>query len=89
MTWPPEGCVDVVLVYSPDRLARKFAYQALLIEELARAGLQHSYRPSSGAPFTIDAPLAGHPARKARVRRVAKLMGGWAGSRPPAAATWP
>jgi site-specific DNA recombinase len=32
------ACVDVVLVYSPDRLARKFAYQALLIEEFARAG---------------------------------------------------
>ena len=28
----------MVLVYSPDRLARKFAYQALLIEELARCG---------------------------------------------------
>ena len=33
-----QGCVDLVLVYSPDRLARKFAYQALLIEELARCG---------------------------------------------------
>jgi len=30
--------VDVLLVYSPDRLARKYAYQALLIEELAKAG---------------------------------------------------
>jgi DNA invertase Pin-like site-specific DNA recombinase len=30
--------VEVVLCYSPDRLARKFAYQALLIEEFARAG---------------------------------------------------
>jgi DNA invertase Pin-like site-specific DNA recombinase len=30
--------IDVVLCYSPDRLARKFAYQALLIEEFARAG---------------------------------------------------
>ncbi len=30
--------VDVVLCYSPDRLARKFAYQALLLEEFARAG---------------------------------------------------
>ena len=30
--------VDVVLCYAPDRLARKFAYQALLIEEFARAG---------------------------------------------------
>jgi site-specific DNA recombinase len=35
-----QGCVDVVLCYSPDRLARKFAYQALLIEEFARAGVQ-------------------------------------------------
>ena len=31
----------MVLVYSPDRLARKFAYQALLLEEFAR-------RPGSG-----------------------------------------
>ena len=30
--------VDVVLCYSPDRLARKFAYQALLVEEFARVG---------------------------------------------------
>jgi site-specific DNA recombinase len=30
--------VEVVLCYSPDRLARKFAYQALLIEEFVRAG---------------------------------------------------
>jgi site-specific DNA recombinase len=32
--------VDVVLCYSPDRLARKFAYQALLIEEFSRAGVR-------------------------------------------------
>jgi DNA invertase Pin-like site-specific DNA recombinase len=30
--------IDVILCYSPDRLARKFAYQALLIEEFTRAG---------------------------------------------------
>jgi site-specific DNA recombinase len=35
-----QGCVDVVLVWSPDRLARKFAYQALLAGELARAGVR-------------------------------------------------
>ena len=35
-----QGCLDVVLVYSPDRLARKFAYQALLIEELTRCGVR-------------------------------------------------
>jgi site-specific DNA recombinase len=34
-----QGCVDVVLCYSPDRLARKFAYQALLIEEFTRSGV--------------------------------------------------
>ena len=32
--------VDVVLCYSPDRLARRYAYQALLIEEFARAGTE-------------------------------------------------
>jgi site-specific DNA recombinase len=35
-----QGCLDVVLVWSPDRLARKFAYQALLIEELARCAVR-------------------------------------------------
>ena len=35
--------VDVVLCYSPDRLARKFAYQALLIEEFARAGTRVTF----------------------------------------------
>lgn len=32
--------VDVVLCHSPDRLARKFAYQVLLIEEFTQAGTQ-------------------------------------------------
>jgi site-specific DNA recombinase len=35
-----QGCLDVILCYSPDRLARKFAYQALLIEEFTRAGVR-------------------------------------------------
>ena len=35
-----QGCLDVILCYSPDRLARKFACQALLIEEFARAGVR-------------------------------------------------
>ncbi len=35
-----QGCLDVVLCYSPDRLARKFAYQALLIEEFTRSGVR-------------------------------------------------
>jgi site-specific DNA recombinase len=32
--------VEVVLCYSPDRLARKYAYQALLIDELGRSGAE-------------------------------------------------
>jgi site-specific DNA recombinase len=35
-----EGQIQVVLVYSPDRLSRKYAYQILLTEELARHGVE-------------------------------------------------
>jgi site-specific DNA recombinase len=35
-----EGQIEAVLVYSPDRLSRKYAYQVLLIEELARCGVE-------------------------------------------------
>src|SRR3954453_14621954 len=44
--------VEVVLVYSPDRLARKYAYQALLIEEFAKAGSSVVFvkGPSSDSP---------------------------------------
>src|SRR5437016_9503436 len=34
-----EGQIHAVLVYAPDRLSRKYAYQILLIEELARHGV--------------------------------------------------
>jgi len=44
--------VDLLLCYSPDRLARKFAYQALLIEEFARAGARVEFvnGPRSDSP---------------------------------------
>jgi DNA invertase Pin-like site-specific DNA recombinase len=35
-----EGLIQAVLVYAPDRLSRKYAYQILLIEELARNGVE-------------------------------------------------
>src|SRR6266542_4968402 len=35
-----EGQIQSILVYSPDRLSRKYAYQILLIEELARHGVE-------------------------------------------------
>ena len=35
-----EGQIDAVLVHSPDRLSRKYAYQVLLMEELARNNVE-------------------------------------------------
>jgi site-specific DNA recombinase len=44
--------VDVLLCHSPDRLARKYAYQALLIEEFAHAGTEVRFLkgPKSDSP---------------------------------------
>ena len=38
------GAIDVVYVHAPDRLARSFAHQAVLIEEFARAGTEVVFR---------------------------------------------
>ena len=38
-----EGQLHAVLVYSPDRLSRKYAYQVLLMEEFARHGVQTAF----------------------------------------------
>jgi site-specific DNA recombinase len=35
-----EGLIQAVLVYAPDRLSRRYAHQILLVEELARAGVE-------------------------------------------------
>jgi len=45
-----EGQVERVLVYAPDRLSRKYAYQVLLIEEFARVGVEDAIRQSSPRP---------------------------------------
>ena len=34
------GALDRVYVHSPDRLARRYAYQVLLVDELRRAGVE-------------------------------------------------
>ena len=46
------GGIDRVYVHSPDRLARKYAYQVLLIEELRRAGVENVFlnRPLGQSP---------------------------------------
>src|SRR5437588_11179616 len=44
------GQIETVLIYSPDRLSRKYAYQVLLVEELARCGVELIFlRAPSGA----------------------------------------
>ena len=35
-----EGQIQAVLIYAPDRLSRKYAYQILLLEEFARQGVE-------------------------------------------------
>lgn len=35
-----EGCFEVLLCHAPDRLARRYAYQVLLLEEFARSGVE-------------------------------------------------
>ncbi len=47
-----EEQIQTVLVYSPDRLSRKYAYQILLIEEFARHGIETRFlkAPQSVTP---------------------------------------
>src|SRR5713101_7990945 len=49
-----EGQLDAVLVYAPDRLSRRYAYQILLIEELARAGVETLFIRSPRATTAED-----------------------------------
>ena len=47
-----EGRFDVVVVLCPDRLARRYVYQVLLLEELQRAGIGVHFceRPIGDSP---------------------------------------
>ncbi|MGH2899669.1 MAG: recombinase family protein, partial [Solirubrobacteraceae bacterium] len=48
-----EGAFELVLCHSPDRLARRYAYQVLLLEELGRAGVEVCFAKEgerSGSP---------------------------------------
>lgn len=49
-----EGQLDAVLVYAPDRLSRKYAYQIVLIEEFARAGVEVLFIRSPRAATAED-----------------------------------
>ncbi|MGO9754185.1 MAG: recombinase family protein [Solirubrobacteraceae bacterium] len=48
-----EGAFEVLLCHAPDRLARRYAYQVLLLEELTRAGVEVMFAKEperSGSP---------------------------------------
>src|SRR6266496_5185223 len=49
------GAIDAVLITSPDRLARRYAYQVWLPEEFERAGVQVIFleRPPTGDPQDV------------------------------------
>ncbi len=42
-----EGQMEMVLIYAPDRLSRKYAYQVLLIEEFSRHGVETIFLKSA------------------------------------------
>src|SRR6201981_2870097 len=42
------GVIETVLVYAPDRLSRKYAYQVLLLEEFGRCGVETIFLRSAG-----------------------------------------
>jgi site-specific DNA recombinase len=42
-----EGQIESLLIYSPDRLSRKYAYQVLLVEEFSRNGVEIVFIKSS------------------------------------------
>ena len=49
-----EGQIEAVLVHAPDRLSRKYAYQILLIEELARNGVDTVFMKAPQATTAED-----------------------------------
>jgi hypothetical protein len=68
-----EGRFEVVVVLCPDRLARRYAYQVLLLEELKRAGVAIHFcdasvrsmiRPTTSFFFKFKAPSPSTNVRK-------------------------
>jgi site-specific DNA recombinase len=62
-----EGAFEVLLCHAPDRLARRYAYQVLLLEELARAGVEVVFAKEPERGAAVLSP--------AGVRRLRGLLG--------------
>lgn len=90
-----EGALDVVAVYSPDRLARRYAYQVLLLEELRKSACDVAFihHPISddphdqlllqiqGAIAEYERALLGERFRRGKLQ---KARGGqWVGGKAP------
>ena len=45
-----DGQIETLLIYSPDRLSRKYAYQVLLVEEFSRHGVDVVFLKSAKRP---------------------------------------
>jgi site-specific DNA recombinase len=89
------GVIDVVAVLSPDRLARKYAYQVLLLEELRKAGCEvvFLHRPITddpqdqlllqiqGAVAEYERAVIGERFRRGKLQKARE--GHWLGGRSP------
>ena len=49
-----EGHIEAVLIHSPDRLSRKYAYQVLLIEEFSKSGVEAVFLKAPQAETAED-----------------------------------
>ena len=59
-----EGLIETVLVYAPDRLSRKYAYQVLLLEEFGRCGVETIFLRSAGGENPEErVTVSGHDRR--------------------------
>ena len=69
-----EGQVQAVLVLSPDRLSRKYAYQVLLTEEWLRQGVETIFvnAPQSHSPSRRLAPFKPVNLFRPKLRMVAR-----------------
>ena len=90
-----EGAFDIVAVYSPDRLARRYAYQVLLLEELRKAACEVAFvhHPISddphdqlllqiqGAVAEYERALLGERFRRGKLQKA--RSGQWVGGKAP------
>ena len=62
------GAVDRLYVHSPDRLARRYAYQALLVDELQHCGVELVFLNRPLGKGAGGRPAAAGPGHRRRVR---------------------